>query len=128
MYQLTQNPNIIRKGGAFIPADPLNRDYADYLAWVAEGNTPDPYVAPPASLPQSVTRFQAKAALLQAGLLTSVEAMMSDPATSAIAKLAWVEALEFRRDSPTVLAMAASLGLSNQQIDDLFFTASTITA
>ena len=24
--------------GAWIPFDPLNRDYQDYLAWVAEGN------------------------------------------------------------------------------------------
>lgn len=25
---------------AFIPQDPENLDYADYLAWIAEGNTP----------------------------------------------------------------------------------------
>lgn len=28
--------------GAFIPFDPANRDYQDYLAWQAEGNEPDP--------------------------------------------------------------------------------------
>ena len=27
---------------AFIPRDPANRDYQEYLEWVAEGNTPTP--------------------------------------------------------------------------------------
>ncbi len=36
-------PMILRKeDGAFIPKDEANTDYQEYLAWVAEGNTPDP--------------------------------------------------------------------------------------
>jgi hypothetical protein len=27
---------------AFIPFDPDNRDYVEYLAWLAEGNVPTP--------------------------------------------------------------------------------------
>ena len=34
--------NIKRiEDSAFIPFDPANKDYQAYLAWVAEGNTPE---------------------------------------------------------------------------------------
>ena len=42
MYQLTQSSGVTRADGACIPADTENTDYAAYLAWVAEGNTPEP--------------------------------------------------------------------------------------
>jgi hypothetical protein len=47
-YKLTDNDTIIRiADGASIPADPANRDYAEYLEWVEEGNTPDAADAAP---------------------------------------------------------------------------------
>jgi hypothetical protein len=75
-----------------------------------------------------VSRFQAKAALEAAGLLTQVETMMADAATPAVARLAWQDALEFRRLSPTILSMGSALGLTELQLDDLFEAAKGITA
>lgn len=45
MYKLTDSTYIMR-GDACIPSDPANTDYAVYLAWVAEGNTPQPADVP----------------------------------------------------------------------------------
>ena len=43
MYKLSENETIIRlTDNAFIPFDPGNRDYIEYLKWLEEGNTPEP--------------------------------------------------------------------------------------
>ena len=37
------DPTVIQRieDGACIPTDPANADYREYLAWVADGNTPE---------------------------------------------------------------------------------------
>lgn len=80
----------------------------------------------PSSVPQSVTPFQAKAALLQSGLLDDVEALIANPATDPLVKLAWNTALAFERESPSILGIANALGWSDSDLDTLFVTASEI--
>jgi hypothetical protein len=47
-YKLSQRGSIIRlSDNASIPTAPGNRDYREYLEWLAEGNTPEPADPPP---------------------------------------------------------------------------------
>ena len=75
-----------------------------------------------------VSRFQARVALYNFGLLEAVSKMMSDPATPFIAKESWESAGVFKRNSPTVVAMGAGLKLTEDQIDELFKAALEIQA
>ena len=73
-----------------------------------------------------VSRFQAKAALLAAGLLPNAEAIVAG--ADAVTQLAWAEAVEFRRNSPTITALSGALGLTDTGLDDMFRAAALIEA
>ena len=80
----------------------------------------------PIQIPQEVTRFQARAALYQSGLFEAVEAEIAKPETDIMLKLAWQDALTFKRNSSFVTGMAAILELSEEQLDQLFVLAAGI--
>ncbi|GGE36423.1 hypothetical protein GCM10007276_12400 [Agaricicola taiwanensis] len=79
-----------------------------------------------APAPDCVSAFQARSALRLAGLLDAVETAINSADEQT--QDAWEYAVEFRRDSPTIASMAATLGLSDQEVDDLFTAAAQITA
>ena len=74
-------------------------------------------------VPESVTRRQAKVSLLQAGLLDEVEAgieAITDEMTRRIARIEWDSAQEVRRDWPLLVQIAGQIGITDEQLDDLF--------
>lgn len=72
------------------------------------------------------TNYQARQVLVLAGLYDSVQSAMNDPNVDISAKLAWEYAANFYRISPFISSIAQSLGLSDEQLDDLFEQAMSI--
>jgi len=60
-YQLTTNEHTILRvaDNAHIPDDPANRDYQEYLAWLDDGNVPDPAPLPPEPPPPAPLELDA---------------------------------------------------------------------
>lgn len=79
-------------------------------------------------IPPTVTRFQALAVLSQAGYLDTITTYIDSLATSDITRLAFENATDWERSSPTVAALATMLNLTSAQVDDLFIAASNISA
>jgi len=93
-----------------------------------EGTVIDAYVAPPPPIPSSVTRFQALATLSAGGYLDTVHAYIDTLPRSNITRLAFENATDWERASPTVNALATMLGLTDAQIDELFIAAAEVFA
>lgn len=125
-YALTATGAIIRVAdGAGIPADPANADYQRYLTWREAGNVPLNAEVPAPGAPAAVTMRQARLALLAAGLVDSIDAAigsMPSPQREA-ARIEWEYSQEVQRHNGFVSVLAPLLGLTDAQVDALFFTA-----
>ena len=132
MYQLTQFASITRlNDGHSIWPDLNNTDYAKYLAWVAEGNTPLPYVAPPPPPVLRVKMGQVRKALILKGVaLAEVDGILDklpEPQRS-LAKVDWEFEPYVDRNNPLALAVAAAKGWTAAQVDDLFTLADSLVS
>lgn len=127
MYKLTDTDVVVRiEDGARIPADLSNVDRIAYEQWVENGGMPEPADTFPPLVPQEVSRFQGRAALIQAGHMAAIQAFIDQPDTDIMVKEAWANVTVFRRQSPMMTTVATVLGLTEQDLDNLFIAAHAI--
>lgn len=69
-----------------------------------------------------VSPLQAKAELMVRNLYDAVDGIV-EASNDPLMKLAWNNALEFRRTSPLVLGLASIMGWSDSYLDDIFVKA-----
>lgn len=94
--------------------------------WTVRDLTPEELKA---RVPTVVTMRHARLALLQAGLLSQVEAAIAaieDPVQRQAVQIEWEYAAEINREHPWVQGLATALGLNETQLDDLFVAASRL--
>lgn len=117
-------PYVERRNGAVVGvyANPQPGYAEEFLA----AGHPD-LAAFASSVPQEVSRFQAKEALRQAGLLDQADAAVA-ASNNATLQNAWANANTFKRSSPGINALAPAIGLDDAGLDALFTAAAGIVA
>ena len=75
------------------------------------------------NVPLSITPLQAKLQLLEIGLLDEVEELVKQDRR---VEIYWTNAQKFNKDDEILKTMATALGLSSEQLDDLFLQASKL--
>lgn len=117
-------------------APPEQEGYHAVMTWqgwtLVEGPTP-PDPQPQIDLNNwrnsaTCTPFQGRIALSKAGLLAQAQALVDNPDSPEETKIAWEYAIEWRRMSPMIVSLGGALGLTEEQIDDLYREAVQIVA
>ena len=98
------------------------------IGWLYDGINFTSPPQPTPSVPQEVTMRQARLALLEKGLLANVQpAINSLPEPDKTkAQIEWEYSNALQRGNPFVAVLGTALGLSSQDLDDLFIQASAL--
>lgn len=89
---------------------------------------PEPAPVDPNVPPQTVTAAQGGIALIQAGLMNAVQAVVDAPETPPEVRWAWAHATTWDRSSPALAYLANAAGITQEQMDALFIAAAGIVA
>jgi hypothetical protein len=89
--------------------------------WIVTNNPPQMNVSttPPKEVPESITKYQAKMALLEIGLFEQIETYVRDSNDAAL-QISWYDAENFYRNNSFIESVGLAFNLSSDQIDDLF--------
>jgi hypothetical protein len=89
--------------------------------WTVRAMTPEEMKA---LVPQVISMRQARLALLAADQLTAADAAVA--AAGGAAQIEWEYAAEVRRDHPLIAGIGGALGLTEEEIDELFKAAGAL--
>jgi hypothetical protein len=98
----------------------------EYLAWLAEGNTPNPYVPPPPAIPQQVPMWAVRTVLQNDGLFDQAQALIEASTDNAL-KNVWGYGNFADRNSNAIASLAAALDLTDAQVDQMFIDANNLS-
>jgi len=132
MYKLTQNKNYVQDLSFTDGYKIISIESEEYKQWLSEGNTPEPEFTEAElaqqledAKPKTVTMRQARLALLQAGLLATVDTAIANGSDEAM-KIEWDYATSIERNWSSLIALTTAMGMTSEQLDDLFLSASTL--
>ncbi len=131
-YAVIENQTVVNHAEA-------TQEHAEAMGWVpagsskigdtylGEGNFETPPVVVP--VPQAITMRQARLVLLGAGKLAGVStaiAAIPDETIREAAEIEWEFSNELQRNNTFVTMLAPALGLTSEQVDQLFIAGSKL--
>ena len=109
----------------------MNGDTYEGLVWLDSTPKPtkeqiDQWINDYRYVPSAISNAQGRLALLQTSKLEQVETYMSHPDTPKEQIILFEYAQVFERNNPVLIELGTALGLTSEQIDDLFILGATL--
>lgn len=127
MYQSRFDTNAVVRLSDNMVIGPENlSEWAEYEAWVAEGNTPLPPAPIPVPVPPQVPMWTVRTILQNDNLFDQAQAAINASTDNAL-KNVWEYGNFADRNSAAIASLSSSLGLTSEQVDQMFIDANNLT-